>query len=212
MATMPPLPPAEPRAPGPEPRVPTTSGEPALRATSDEPRTTTGSNDEPRAPAVIVFGVTGSGKSLIGKQLAQQLGWAFHDADDYHSPENLDKLKRGIALTDDDRWPWLDRLRQVIVEAQARREPIVLASSALKRVYRRRLDAGSAVTFVYLKADKPLIAERLRQRSGHFMNPDLIDSQFATLEEPRADEHAIVVDASAAPDEIIRQIKAALTG
>ena len=183
MATMPP--PGEPRAPSTEPRAPTTA---------------------------VVFGVTGAGKSLIGKQLAQQLGWAFHDADDYHSPENLDKLKRGIALTDDDRWPWLDRLRQVIVEAQARREPIVLASSALKRVYRRRLDAGSAVTFVYLKADKPLIAERLRQRSGHFMNPDLIDSQFATLEEPRADEHAIVVDASAAPDEIIRQITAALTG
>jgi gluconokinase len=161
---------------------------------------------------VIVFGVTGAGKSLIGKQLAQQLGWTFHDADDYHSPQNLDKLKRGIALTDDDRRPWLDRLREVIVGSQARREPMVLATSALKLEYRRRLSTGPGVTFVYLKADKALIADRLRRRSGHFMNPGLIDSQFATLEEPRADEHAIVIDASAAPDEIVRQIKFALKG
>jgi gluconokinase len=203
MATTPPRPPTNPRAASDEQR---TTTEPTSQTTTERVP-----SPEHQAPALIVFGVTGAGKSLIGRRLAQQLGWTFHDADDYHSAENIDKLTRGIALTDDDRWPWLDRLRQVIVDAQATREPIVLAASALKRAYRRRLQ-GPGVRFVYLKAARELIEERLRKRSGHFMNPNLVNSQFDTLEEPREDEDVIIVDASAAPGEIVRQISAALKG
>jgi gluconokinase len=155
---------------------------------------------------VIVFGVTGAGKSHVGHLLAQQRGWTFYDADDFHSPASVEKMRRGIPLTDDDRRPWLDRLRQIIARSQAKRESIVLACSALKRSYRKHLAEGLDVTFVYLKANHALIAERLRQRPGHFMNPGLLNSQFATLEEPAEDEQAIEIDASAPPETILEQI------
>ena len=161
---------------------------------------------------IIVFGVTGAGKSFIGRVLAQHLGWSFHDADDFHPAANVEKMRLGVPLTDDDRWPWLERLRQLIGESQQRGVDDVLACSALKRTYRQRLAAGLDVRFVYLKGDHALIAERLRQRSGHFMNPGLLDSQFETLEEAADDERAIVVDVADTPETIVRQVEAVLKG
>jgi gluconokinase len=159
---------------------------------------------------IIVFGVTGSGKTSIGKQLARQLGWTFYDADDFHSPASVEKMRSGIPLTDDDRWPWLDRLRQLIADAQSRGEQVVLACSALKRAYRERLSAGLDVTFIYLEADRGLIAARLRQRTNHFMNPQLLTSQFEALEEPARSESAVVVSAADTPDAIVEHIRAAV--
>ena len=161
---------------------------------------------------IIVFGVSGAGKTVVGKHVAQQLGWTFYDADDFHSPENVEKMRQGIPLTDDDRWPWLDRLRQLILESQSSAEPIVVACSALKLDYRQRLSAGRDVRFVYLKADPKRIAARLRDRSGHFMNPDLLASQFDALEEPAGHENVIVVDAADTLDAIALQVQAAING
>lgn len=159
---------------------------------------------------LIVFGVTGAGKTSIGQRLARQLGWTFHDADDFHSPANVEKMRRGVPLTDDDRWPWLDRLRQLIADAQGRGEQVVLACSALKRTYRERLAAGLEVTFVYLEADRTVIAARLRQRENHFMNPELLTSQFEALEQPASSENVVVVNAADTPDAIVQHIRAAV--
>src|SRR5262245_5669801 len=119
-------------------------------------------------------------------------------------------MRRGIPLTDDDRWPWLDRLRQLIADAQGSGERVVLACSALKRAYRQRLSAGLDVTFVYLEAERALIADRLRQRTRHFMNPELLTSQFDALEEPAAGERVVVVNAADMPDVIVQHIQTAV--
>jgi len=191
--------------------------EPPCGPPSHEQRTTNHDPFEPQKNdtlsrmTIIVFGVAGAGKTVVGKRVAQQLGWTFYDADDFHSPENVEKMRQGIPLTDDDRWPWLDRLRQLILESQSSAGPIVLACSALKQDYRQRLSAGRDVRFVYLKADPKLIAARLRDRSEHFMNPDLLASQFDALEEPAGHEAVIVVDAANTLDAIAQQVQAAIT-
>lgn len=141
---------------------------------------------------VIVMGVTGSGKTTVGKRLAQTLGWPFYDADDFHPPANVDKMHRGIALTDADREPWLRALRECIDRTVEAGKDAVFGCSALKAAYRHVLaDGRPEVRFVHLHGPEPLIAERLRHRVGHFMNPALLDSQFETLEWP---EDAIDVE------------------
>ena len=157
---------------------------------------------------VIVMGVTGAGKTTIGRALATALGWEFHDGDDLHSEASKLKMHRGIALDDADRAPWLAAIRQLIEAMLSEGRDGVVACSALKQSYRDEIVVDpNAVKIVYLKGSKEMIAERLRTRGAHFMNPDLLQSQFDTLEEPR---DAIVVDIAAAPEAIVNEIVAAL--
>lgn len=153
---------------------------------------------------ILLMGVTASGKTTVGKQLALELGWRFLEGDDFHSPENIQKLRQGMPLNDEDRKPWLEAIRETIRATLARGENAVIACSALKETYRRMLRVSEQVIFVYLKATIALIQERLRRRVGHFMNPNLIQSQFDTLEEP---EDALQIDAGLTPAEIVRIIR-----
>ena len=155
---------------------------------------------------IILFGVTGAGKTEVGRALANDLGWSFYDADQFHAPESVDKMRRGIPLTDDDRWPWLDSLRAKIEQCIQRGENAVLACSALKAAYRDHLAVDGEVKLVHLKGDYALIAARLRHRREHFMNPDLLRSQFDTLEEPEG-EGALILDVRATPVELVRTIR-----
>ena len=159
---------------------------------------------------VIIMGVTGTGKTTVGELLAEKTGWPPYDADDYHSPANVEKMRAGIPLTDDDRWPWLDRLNAVLRAANGRGESAILACSALKQRYRDRLQQGlESVRWVHLKGDFELIQSRLRQRKGHYMNPALLQSQFDALEPP-AD--ALIVDVGDEPAALAQRIFAALAG
>ena len=156
---------------------------------------------------IVLMGVTGSGKSTIGKLLAQQLGWKFFEGDDFHSPANIEKMRRGMPLSDDDRRPWLEAIRESIRQMVERSENALIACSALKHSYRQMLRITGEVVFVYLKANIDIVRERLKNRTGHFMNPNLIQSQFDTLEES---EQALRVDASLPPGEIVRRIRTQL--
>ena len=159
---------------------------------------------------IVVMGVSGCGKSLIGSTLAQRLGAAFEDADDLHPASNKAKMSQSIPLTDEDRWPWYRTLREHIERHRADGKRYVLACSALKEIYRDRLrdgDGASDLMFVYLKGSRQLIGERISARKGHFMPPSLLDSQFDALEEPR---DAIIADVALAPDEIVDSIIKAL--
>jgi carbohydrate kinase (thermoresistant glucokinase family) len=140
---------------------------------------------------VLLMGVSGCGKTTVGQALARELGWRFLDADDFHPDANVAKMAQGIALTDEDRWPWFDRIVAEMRRVSALGEHAVVACSALKQAYRDRLAAGGDVRVVYLKGDAATIEPRLARRSGHFMPLSLLPSQFATLEEP---VDAIVVD------------------
>jgi gluconokinase len=153
---------------------------------------------------VIVMGVTGSGKTSVGRLLAAQLGWEFADADDFHPRANVEKMKRGIPLDDEDRRPWLERLRIQIMSWIADAHNGVMACSALKRSYRQELSVGPEVRFVYLKGSPELIAQRLRLRKGHFADEKILAGQFADLEEP---ETAVVVDIARTPEEIVAEIR-----
>jgi gluconokinase len=152
----------------------------------------------------IVMGVTGSGKTSVGRLLAQQLGWEFADADDFHPSANVEKISHGIPLTDEDRAPWLDRLRIQITNWIVNGQNAVLACSALKRTYRQELSVGPEVRFVYLKGSAELIAQRLRLRRGHFADEKILASQFTDLEEPEA---AVTVDISQTPEKIVAEIR-----
>ncbi len=142
---------------------------------------------------ILVMGVTGSGKTTIGKSLSDALGWPFYDADDFHSAENIRKMTSGVPLTDEDRLPWLNDLHQLIAEHSEQRSDGVLACSALKQKYRDILCADNNVEVVYLKAQPELIRSRLDRRHGHYMPPELIASQFRDLEEP---QEALTVEAA----------------
>ena len=159
---------------------------------------------------VIVFGVSGAGKTTIGKLLAEELGWRFLEADDFHPCANIDKMRSGRPLTDEDRRPWLERLRDQITGSLAAKENAVLACSALKRWYRERLRVGDDVKFVFLRGDYALIENQLRHRRGHFMNPALLQSQFADLEEPASDENVLAIELGRTPQELVKEIKAKL--
>ena len=153
---------------------------------------------------IVLMGVTGSGKSTVGKLLASQLGWKFFEGDDFHSPKNIEKLRRGEPLNDADRKPWLEAIREVIRTAIDHGENAVIACSALKQSYRKLLQTREQVSFVYLKASMALVQDRLKNRVGHFMNPDLVQSQFDTLEEP---EQALQVDVGLSPADIVQLIR-----
>lgn len=156
---------------------------------------------------VIVFGVSGAGKTTIGKMLADQLGWTFYEADDFHPLVNIEKMQGGCPLTDEDRWPWLERLRDRIASSISENENAVLASSALKRAYRERLRVSNDVKFVFLRGDYALIEKQLQGRRGHFMNPALLKSQFTDLEEPAADEDTLTIQLGRTPQELVEEIK-----
>jgi len=158
--------------------------------------------------AIVLMGVSGSGKSAVGKALATRLGWRFHDADDYHPAANVEKMRSGRALDDSDRWPWLDRLNSLLRHSAAKHEPIVLACSALKQRYRERmLDRVPATLFVHLRGSFELISARLSDRQHVYMPASLLQSQFDALEAP-AD--ALEVDIALPIDDIVDRIAAAL--
>ena len=159
---------------------------------------------------IIVFGVSGAGKTTVGKLLARESGWHFVEADDFHPAANIEKMRSGRPLTDEDRWPWLERLREEIKRMVATSKNAVVACSALKRAYRDRLRVSDEVKFVFLRGDYALVEKQLRSRRGHFMNAALLQSQFDDLEEPQADEHALTVALGRTPEEIVEEIEAKL--
>ena len=159
---------------------------------------------------IIIFGVSGAGKTTIGKLLARDLRWRFIEADDFHPAANIEKMRSGHPLTDNDRWPWLEQLRQQIERSLSARENAVLACSALKRAYRDRLDVSDEIKFVFLRGDHALVEKQLRSRHGHFMNAALLQSQFHDLEEPESDENVQTVDLGRKPQELVDEIKATL--
>jgi gluconokinase len=162
--------------------------------------------------AVVVMGVSGSGKSTIGKPVAAKLGCPFRDADSFHPKSNIAKMSRGEPLTDEDRWPWLAAIAAWIDEHRRAGTTCVVTCSALKRAYRDVVTGRQSadVRLVYLKGDFDLIAARLKARKGHFMPPELLRSQFDALEEPAADEHPITVAIDTTPEEITARVLAKL--
>lgn len=165
------------------------------------------------APSVlVVMGVSGSGKTTIAVLLAERLGWPFEDGDDLHSAANVAKMRDGVPLTDEDRWPWLDAVAAWIDEARATDGGRgVIVCSALKRRYRDVLTRGRPdVRLVYLQGDYELIARRQAARVGHFMPASLVASQFEALEEPGPDEDPITVSVAPRPGEIVERILALL--
>ncbi len=157
---------------------------------------------------IVLMGVTGSGKTTVGRLLAVDLGWAYLDADDFHSALNIRKMKSGIPLNDDDRRPWLESLRETVRDYLARSEDAVLACSALRESYREFLLLDEQVKLVYLKGDYRMIQQRLAERHDHYMDPALLDSQFETLEEP---SEGLRIDASSDPAAIVSIIRNALS-
>ena len=157
---------------------------------------------------VIVMGVSGAGKTTIGMRLAASLAWRFIDADDHHPPDNVAKMARGAPLTDDERWPWLDRLNGLLRETETSGASAVLACSALRQAYRRRLVEGlRSVRLVFLHGDQALIAARLASRQHRYMPASLLASQFATLEPP-AD--AAMIEVTGTPEHTLAAVRAAL--
>ena len=157
------------------------------------------------------MGVSGSGKTTVARALAERLGWRFAEGDEFHSAANIAKMAAGIALTDEDRWPWLDAIAQWIAERRANGERCVVACSALKRAYRERIAAGrDDLRFVHLAGDYDTIAARLAQRAGHYMPVSLLKSQFDTLEPP-LHENAVVVHVGRAPADIVDEIVRSLS-
>ncbi len=153
---------------------------------------------------LLLMGVTASGKSTVGRILAERLGWPFFDGDDFHPPANIEKMSHGIPLTDEDRAPWLAALHQVLADHEHRGVSAIVASSALKERYRHvLLDGLHTVRLVYLKGDPAVLQARLDSRVGHFMPKTMLPSQMAALEEP-AD--AFVADAAQTPEAIAEKI------
>ncbi len=166
----------------------------------------------PRPVVLVLMGVSGCGKTTVAQVLAERLGWAFEEGDALHPQANVDKMAAGHALEDADRAPWLAKVADWVEERLDAGECGVITCSSLKRAYRALIGRrGQGVEFVYLHGSRELIASRLATRHGHFMPLTLLDSQFATLEEPAADEPAIRVEIGAPPERIAEDIAAALS-
>ena len=155
----------------------------------------------------VIFGVAGVGKTTVGKLLAKDLEWKFYDADDFHSAANIKKMRSGVPLSDQDRQPWLRQLRQLIERCLAEKEDAVLACSALKKKYRDELRAGPDVKFIFLRADRGRVTQQLKNRRGHYFEPNLLDAQFADLEPPTSGEDALTIDIEGGPSELVAQIE-----
>ena len=160
-------------------------------------------------PVLVLMGPSGTGKSTVGAMLSGRLGWAFQEGDDLHPAANVEKMRRGHALTDEDRIPWLELVAAWIDERRDAGEPGIVTCSALKRSYRDILRRDNVV-FVVFTGDPAVVRDRIMRRQGHFMPPALLDSQFATLEHPGPDEQAIEVDVALAPEEQAEVVARAL--
>lgn len=160
---------------------------------------------------VVVMGIAGAGKTAVGHLLAAELGWRFIEGDDFHPPENVDKIRRGVGLDDADRAPWLARLEREIRDLLRREASAVLACSALRRRYRDQLRVDpQRVRFVYLRCSPAVLAARLRERRGHFAGPALLPTQLETLEEPAGPEDALCVDGDASLRDVVAQVRTRL--
>jgi gluconokinase len=159
---------------------------------------------------IVLMGVSGCGKSTVGAELARMLGWPFRDADSFHPAGNIEKMSRGMPLTDADRWPWLDAIAQWIDDRIGGGAPGIVSCSALKRAYRQRIVGPRVrVGLVYLRGEIDLIAARLACRTDHFMPPALLASQFEALEEPQPDERPVIVSVTEPPARIAAAVVAA---
>jgi gluconokinase len=159
---------------------------------------------------VVICGVAGVGKPTVGQLLAQELEWKFYDADDFHSVANIAKMESGVPLTDEDRQPWLGKLRELVQECLIAGKNAVLACSALKKAYRDRPRVSEEVKFIFLRGNRSNITEHLQQRRGHFMNPALLDSQFEDLEEPQPSERALSLELGRSFRDLVELIKTKL--
>ncbi len=161
---------------------------------------------------VVVMGVSGSGKTVVGTALARELGAGFAEGDRFHPPENIDRMSAGLPLRDEDRWGWLDAIAVEITNAELNGQSLVVACSALKRIYRDRLRLASRrLRFVYLEVSRDVAVERVAARKGHFMPASLVDSQFEDLQPPTADEHVVTLDATLPPAGLTTAAALALT-
>lgn len=161
--------------------------------------------------AIVVMGPSGVGKTTVAQMLAERLDWTFAEADEFHPKANIDKMSAGIPLTDEDRWPWLDLLRDWMTDHATRGESTVVTCSALKKVYRDKLrESGARVRFLELVATRELVMSRLPKRQGHYMPVSLLDSQFETLEPLTEDEDGVKVSVESDPEQIVDEALSAL--
>jgi gluconokinase len=170
------------------------------------------SEDDTSAPTtIVVMGVSGSGKSTVAAGLVDRLGWEFAEGDDFHPPANVAKMRNGVPLDDDDRWPWLRTLAAWIGEHEQAGKSVVVTCSALKRSYRDLLrDGHPSVWFAHVTADAEQIRDRVQRRTGHYMPPSLLDSQLATLEPLQDDEPGASISGAGQPDEVVDELLATL--
>jgi gluconokinase len=165
----------------------------------------------PGTTTIVVMGVSGSGKSTVAAELVSRLGWAFAEGDEFHPPENVEKMRAGTPLDDEDRWPWLRRLAEWIGEHEAAGTSVVVTCSALKRAYRDLLrDGHPSVWFAHVTADPELIRSRVEHRQGHYMPPSLLGSQLATLEQLQADEPGAAISGAGEAADVAAHVLTAL--
>lgn len=180
--------------------------ETAMFSTQTTTDGTSGSGTDRRPRAIVVMGVAGSGKTTVAALLAGRLGASFAEGDDFHSPANVAKMAAGHALDDDDRWPWLRGIRDWFAAELGEGRSAVVPCSALRRSYRDLLESAGDVRFVHLTGSYDLLRERIQGRAGHFMKPEMLDSQLATLEPLADDEPGVAVDVGPRPDQIVDEV------